>query len=62
MKFIGVWGDKFSIDGRNIKIEKKEGKVFWICDQDIKDFLKLQDLFEAKFRIELEVNNFKIEK
>jgi hypothetical protein len=55
--FIGNWGDKFSIDGLNIKIEKKDGKIFFISPQDIRKFLRLQDLLTEKHKIESEIES-----
>jgi hypothetical protein len=57
-EFIGQWGDKYSMDIINIKIQKKDGKVFYISPGDIKKFLELQDLLEEQKRIGKIINKY----
>lgn len=42
-KFIGIWGDIYSEDGLNIKVQKKDGKVFYIHPNDIAKFLEIKE-------------------
>ncbi len=57
MEFKGIWGDKYSKETMNIKIEKKDGKIFFISPEDIKNYLELLSLLESKEEIENRINS-----
>ncbi len=52
MELRGIWGDKYSLDGLNVKIEKNDGKIFWLSQRDLFRFVKMLDLQRDKEEIE----------